>query len=124
MQCAKNKPYELLNTAMASGPSIILCRYHKSGKSRVFNYTNAKICARVVGFDVNSLYLYCCQQEMPCNKEEYVQVNQPCDIEELCNQVMNGELFGFVQADMHVLDELIDKFSEFCPLFLVDSIPD
>ena len=60
---------------------------------------------------------------MPCSKEEYVEVDQPYDTEELRNQVMKGMLFGFPQVDIHVPDELIDKFSKFCPLFVVDSIP-
>ena len=51
---------------------------------------------------------------MPCGKEEYVEVIK----------VIKGTLFGFLQVDIHILDELIDKFSEFCPLFIMDSIPD
>ena len=61
---------------------------------------------------------------MPCGKEEYVEVDQLDDMEELCNQVMNGELFGFFQVSIHVSDKLIDKFSEFCPLFIVDGTPE
>ena len=33
-------------------------------------------------------------------------------------------LFGFLQVDIHILDELTDKFTEFCPLYVVDSLPD
>ena len=65
---------------------------------------------------------YCTGQEMPCGKEEYVEVDRPNETEVLCNQVMKGTLFGFLQVDIHIPDELIDKFSEFCPLFVVDSI--
>ena len=75
--------------------------------------------------DVTALiYLYCSGQEMPCGKEEYVEVDQLDDMEELCNQVMNGELFGFFQVNIHVSDKLIDKFSEFRPLFIVDGTPE
>ena len=35
MPCAKSKLYELLKTGMVCGPNIVLCRYHKSGKSRI-----------------------------------------------------------------------------------------
>ena len=73
MQCAKNKPYELLKTGMVGGPSIVFCLYHESGKSRICN--NAKVCARIVGFNTNSLLLHCSGQEMPCSKEEYVEVD-------------------------------------------------
>ena len=37
---------------------------------------------------------------------------------------MNGKLFRFLQVNIHVQDELIDKFSKFCPLLIMDSIPD
>ena len=40
MQCAKNKPYELLKTGMAGSPNIVLCRYHESGESRIRNYAD------------------------------------------------------------------------------------
>ena len=64
---------------------------YESGKSRIHN--NMKTCAKVVGFDATSLYSYCSGQEMPCGKEQYVEVDQPNDTEELCNQIMSGELF-------------------------------
>ena len=35
---------------------------------------------------------------------------------------MKGELFRFLQVDIHIPNELIDKFSEFCLLFIVDTI--
>ena len=70
---------------------------------------------------------------MPCGKEQYIEINFSTSFamsfanpEELCkelsNQVMKGELFGFLQADIHVPGYLIDKFSEFCLLFVVDTI--
>ena len=60
---------------------------------------------------------------MPCGKEEYVETSLKESCKELCDQVLRGELFGFLQVDIHVPDELIDKFSEFCLLFIVDTIP-
>ena len=83
-----------------------------------------KICARVVGFDSNSFHLHSSGQEMLCSKEEYVEVDRPSDTEESCNQIMSGELFGFFQVNIHIPGELIDKFSEFCPLCIMDNIPD
>ena len=121
-QCAKNRLYELLMTSMVGRPSIIFCWYHESGKTQIRN--DVKICAKVVGCNVNSLYLYCSGQEMPCGKEQYVKVDYPNDMEELCNQVMSRELFGFFQVNIHVPDEIMDKFSGLCPLFVMDRIPD
>ena len=37
---------------------------------------------------------------------------------------MKGMLFRFLQIYIHISDELIDKFSEFFQLFVMDSIPD
>ena len=39
---------------------------------------------------------------MPCGKEQYVEVDQPNNMEELCNQIMSSELFGFLQVNIHV----------------------
>ena len=41
---------------------------------------------------------------------------------ELCNQTMKGEFFGFLQVDIDVPNELMDKLNEFCLLFIVDTI--
>ena len=59
---------------------------------------------------------------MPCGKVKYLEVDQPYDIEELCNQVMKGTLFGLLQVDIYVADELIDKFSKLCSLFVADVL--
>ena len=61
---------------------------------------------------------------MPCSKEEYIETNSKESCEELYDQVMKGELFRFLQVDIHVPDELIDKFSKFCLLFVIDTIPE
>ena len=64
---------------------------------------------------------------MSCSKEEYVKVKDSQDvgvIRDLCNIVMKDKLFGFLQVDVHVPDELLEKFSEFSPLFLIDSVPE
>ena len=106
----KDKSYELLKTGIVGGPSIVFCQYHESGKSQInsHQYRNVQTSYSVIGFNANSLYLYCSGQEMPCSKEEYVEVDQPYDMEELCNQVMNGELLRFFQVKIHIPDELID----------------
>ena len=97
-------------------------------KIRSHKYENAKTCKSVVGFDANSLYLYCFPQEMPCGKEEYVEIEKPNDLElmpdKLCKDILEDKLFGFLQLDIHVPDNLKEKFSEFSPLFVVDSVPE
>ena len=124
-QCPKNKPYELLKTGMIGGPSIVFCRYAEVGKTKIrsHQYGDSKRCESIVGFDANSLYLYCSGQEMPCGKEQYFEVEDPTAVvEELCKEVLNGNLFGYLQVDIEVPDQLRDKFREFSPLFMVDSI--
>ena len=62
---------------------------------------------------------------MPCGKEGLVKITTPTSqryIERLTKKVLNGELFGFVQVDIEVPEELYDKFSEMAPLFVVDEI--
>ena len=127
--CPKNKPYELLKTRMVGGPTIIFSRYLEVGVSQIrfHKYRNPKTCASIIGFSANSLYVYCSGQEMLCGKEEYVEVENPQDssvIKDLCDKVLMGELFDFLQVDIQVPDALLEKFNEFSPLFIIDSIPE
>ena len=55
---------------------------------------------------------------MPCGKEEYIEIEKPNDPE------LIEKLFVFLQVDIHVLDNLKEKFSEFSSLFVVDSVPE
>ena len=68
----KNEAYEMLTTGMIGGPSIVFCRYAEAGVSQIRShiYQHAKTCRAVLGFDANSLYLFCSGQEMPCGKEK------------------------------------------------------
>ena len=69
--CPKNKPYELLETGMIGGPRTVFCQYAEAGKSKIRShiYKDPTMCKAIVGYDVNSLYLYCSGQKMPCGKE-------------------------------------------------------
>ena len=64
---------------------------------------------------------------MPCGKEEYIRTSNlqdPKVIRDLCDKVLASELFGFLQVDIHVTDELLEKFSEFSILFIIDKVPE
>ena len=117
--CTKNEAYEMLTTGMIGGPSIVFCRYAEAGVSRIRShiYEDAKTCRAVLGLDANSLYLFCSGQEMPCGKEKVFQSN-PEERDELIQNVLNDKLFGFFQVDIEVPEQLLDKFSEFSPLFI------
>ena len=123
----KNEAYEILTTGMVGGPSIVFCRYAEAGvsqiRSHIYSRADAKICRSVQGLDANSLYLYCSGQEMPCGKEKVFH----CDPEEkdkLIQNVLNDKLFGFFQVEIEVPEQLRKHFSEFCPLFILDEVPE
>ena len=144
----KNEAYEILTTGMVGGPSIVFCRYAEAGVSKIRSHiysrsdresgdsgagesqaagaklsADAKICRSVQGLDANSLYLFCSGQEMPCGKEKVFH----CDPEEkdkLIQNVLNDKLFGFFEVDIEVPEQKRKRFSEFCPLFILDEVPE
>ena len=63
---------------------------------------------------------------MPSGKDKkYIEVECPKDpevVQKLCSQVMKGTLFGFLQVDIHVSDDLKERFSEFCPSFIMYTV--
>ena len=139
--CTKNEAYEILKTGMIGGPSIVFCRYAEAGVSRIRSHiysdsaaskageageklrADAKTCRAVLGLDANSLYLFCSGQEMPCGKEKVFSSN-PEEKDELIQNVLNDKLFGSFQVDIEVPEQLLDKFSEFSPLFILSEVPE
>ena len=123
--CTKNEAYEMLTTGMIGGPSIVFCRYAEDEVSQIRShiYEDAKTCRAVLGLDANSLYLFCSGQEMPCGKEKVFQAN-PEEKDKLIQNVLNDKLFGFFQVDIEVPEQLLDKFSEFSPLFVLSVVPE
>ena len=118
---------------MVGGPSIVFCRYAEAGISKIRSHISsdseagaklrAKTCRAVLGFDANSLYLFCSGQEMPCGKEKVFQ-SEAGKKDELIQNVLNDKLFGFFQVDIEVPEQLLDKFSEFSPLFILSEVPE
>ena len=143
--CTKNEAYEILTTEMVGGPSIVFCRYAEAGISKIRSHISsdsdseageaagaaaaAKTCRAVLGFDANSLYLYCSGKEMPCGKEKVFQAN-PEEKDKLIQNVLNDKLFGFFQVDIEVpersgeAEQLRKRFSEFSPLFILAEVPE
>ena len=129
----KNEAYEILTTGMIGGPSIVFCRHAEAGVSKIRShiYEDAKTCRSVLGLDANSLYLFCSGQEMPCGKEKVFKCNPEAKPEqsseeqdEIIQNVLNDKLFGFFEVDLEVPGQLRDKFSEFCPLFVISEVPE
>ena len=132
--CTKNEAYEMLTTGMIGGPSIVFCRHAEAGVSKIRSHIyseKAKTFRSVLGLDSNSLYLFCSGQEMPCGKEKVFKCNPEAKPEqsseeqdEIIQNVLNDELFRFFEVDIEVPDQLRDKFSEFCPLFVISEVPE
>ena len=131
--CTKNEAYEILTTGMVGGPSIVFCRYAEAGISKIRSHINseAKTCRTVLGFDANSLYLYCSGQEMPCGKEKVFKCNPEAKPEQsseeknkLIQNVLKDELLGFFEVDIEVPHQLQNHFSEFSPLFVISEVPE
>jgi hypothetical protein len=53
-------------------------------------------------------------QDMPVGKYKHI---TEYNINNLIHDVLNEKLFGFVEVDIQVPDELYDKFSEMSPIF-------
>ena len=129
----KNEAYEILTTGMVGGPSIVFCRYAEAGISKIRSHISsdseagaklrAKTCRAVLGFDANSLYLFCSGQEMPCGKEKVFQ-SEAGEKDKLIQNVLNDKLFGFFQVDIEVPEQLRKRFSEFSPLFILAEVPE
>ena len=110
---------------ITGGPSIIFHRYHEKGITQIQRYhwgtskaewkldPPGKTVEAVYGYDANALYLYVLGRDMLCGR---LTVHGGTD--ELLGQVMKRELFGAFEVDIHVPEELYDKFAEFPPLFV------
>ena len=133
----------MLTTGMIGGPSIVFCRHAEAGvskiRSHIYSESDAKTCRSVQGLDANSLYLFCSGQEMPCGKEKVFKCNPEAKPEakpersseqsseeknEIIQNVLNDKLFGFFEVDIEVPEQKRKRFSEFCPLFILDEVPE
>lgn len=68
----KNKDlYTLFKKNMVGGPSIIFHCYHEVGKTKIREHEmnsqgkDPKVCQKIIGYDVNALYLWAIMQDMP-----------------------------------------------------------
>ena len=52
--------YKLLKGAVVGGPSLVFTRYHEKGVTNIRG--GDQKCEKVLGFDANSLYLWCLAQ--------------------------------------------------------------
>ena len=99
---------------------ITRIRFHVYGEK-------GKLIKAVIGYHAKGLYLHCSGNVMPCGKETLTVNRKPYDqkqIAKFSKDAFKGNVFGFVQVDIEVPDELYGKFSEITPLFVVQDIRD
>ena len=86
-----------------------------------------KLTKGIIGYDLNAFYLFSAGNVMLCGKDTLVVNKKPFELKrivKLSRSVLRRKVFGFVQVDIEVPDELYDTFSEMSPLFVVQEIPD
>ena len=76
---------------------------------------------KLLGYNVIST-TSCEWKKMPESRESYARQPQSEDspnttMQTILDDVMSEKIFGFVECDIHVPEDLVDKFSEFPPIF-------
>ena len=89
-------------------------RYHEANQAR--NRNGDKLCKKIIGYYANALYSssWAIAQEMPTGKHEHV---KSYDLKQSKKDILNNDLFGFVQVDIETPENLKEKFSEMTPIF-------
>ena len=103
--------YYMLKNSKRGGPAIVFHRYQEVDETLI---RGGKLCKSIIGFDANALYLGGIMQEMPVGKYKHI---TEYNIKDLTHDILNDKLFGFVEVDIKVPDELYEKFSEMLPIF-------
>jgi len=122
--------YEMLKGAVVGGPSIVFCRYHEAGKTKIRNHKygdESKPCKKIIGYDANALYLSTMLKEMPCGKENVVSYkgwDTTETIKTFQSCLESKEWFGFGEVDIEIPQNLWSKFEEMPPFFYNKQIPD
>ena len=111
-KCEKTAVYDLLRTGMVDRPAQVFTRYHEKEITCIRPHVyeeKSKLTRGIIGYDANSLYLYCSSDVMPCSKDTLVVNKKSSDqkrIVKFSKDVLKGKVFGFAQVDIEVPDEL------------------
>jgi len=108
--------FEKLKNNICGGLSLVFHRYHERDVTYIqrCKYINGKweldlkgnLVKNIVPFDANALYLWCLGQNMPCGKLQYIPKSE----------VDLSTIFGFIEVDIIVPEQLYNYFSEFPPI--------
>lgn len=68
--------YGMLKEAVVGRQSLVFTRYPEAGVTRVRQhlFKQPRACKRIIGYDANALYLSTMVREMPCGKEQLIQL--------------------------------------------------
>ena len=81
-ECEKTAVYELLRTDMVGGPTQVFTRYREKDISRIRSHAygeKSKLTKGIIGYDANSLYLYCSGDVIPSGKDTLIVNKKPFD---------------------------------------------
>jgi len=120
--------YDMLKRAVVGGPSLVFTRRHEVGVTRIRSHqiAEARLCKKILGFDVNVLYLSTMLKEMPCGKGRVVHYDGDYQTEAapmLTHRLKEGNWFGFAEVDIEIPERLWPKFSHMCPFFVNKQVP-
>ena len=111
-ECEKAAVYDLLRTGMMARLAQVFTRYHEKDFTRIRSHVygeKSKLTRGITSYDENSLNLYCSGDVMPYGKDTLVVNKKPFGqkrIAKFSKDVLKGKVFGFVQVDIEVPDEL------------------
>ena len=117
--------YEMLKAAVVGGPSFVFTRKHVAGETRIrsHKYDLARLVKRFLGFDATFLNPSTMAKEMPCGKEFVEHCEDPVQAaQDLIPRMYSKRWFGFAEVDIEVPRDLWEKFEEFPPIFINQSV--
>jgi hypothetical protein len=128
---------------IVGGPSIVYHRYHEVGQTKInrvhYNQQSKQWCynedgknvEKIVGYDANSLYLHCLEQDQLCGKLEWIpaeeqpETNAQKNWQEKMSNLTTvtrwiqflSEFFGLLEVDLQVPEDKYEYFGEMPPIF-------
>ena len=108
-KCEKTAIYDLLRTGMVDRPVQVFIRYHEKDITCIRPHVyeeKSKLTRGIIGYDANSLYLYCSGDVMPCGKDTlFVNKNSfnQKRIVKFSKHVLKGKVLGLRRLTLKYL---------------------
>lgn len=90
--------FHLFKSSIVAGQSCVYTHFAKVGVTSIRD-NPAKRCQSVVGYDANSLYLWCLSQDLPAGQFKWNR-NYQENVFTFTQAIETGELFGFAVVDI------------------------